>query len=58
MLAHLESLEIEFTQRQVDEQGMYQLFMIDPNGVKIEIGFSAEEAKDIQAEVMASELPD
>ena len=28
---------IEFKERQVDDQGLYQLFLFDPNGVKIEL---------------------
>lgn len=56
MIAHLQSLEIEFNQRQVDDQGLYQLFLFDPNGVKIELNFANAEAEGIQAEVMASEL--
>lgn len=58
MLDHLNAKNIEFKQRQVDDQGLYQLFMFDPNGVKIELNFAAGEAADIKAEVMASELPD
>ena len=56
-MAHLASLDIAFTERQVDNQGLYQLFLIDPNGVKIELNFSADEAHGLKAGVMASELP-
>ena len=56
MIAHLQGHGIDFKQRQVDDQGLYQLFMIDPNGVKIELNFEAAEAADITATVMASEL--
>ena len=58
MMAHLRSLGIEFKQRQVDDQGLYQLFMFDPNGVKIELNYSNAEAVGLRAEVKASELPD
>jgi catechol 2,3-dioxygenase-like lactoylglutathione lyase family enzyme len=55
MIAHLEGLGIEFRERQVDDQGLYQLFLIDPNGVKVELNFAAEEAKGRRAPVMAAE---
>ncbi len=57
MMAHLKGLGIDFKQRQVDDQGLYQLFMFDPNGIKIELNYSNEEAKGLSAELMASELP-
>jgi catechol 2,3-dioxygenase-like lactoylglutathione lyase family enzyme len=57
MIAHLESLGVDFKQRQVDDQGLYQLFMFDPNGVKIELNYSNTEAVGLRAEVKASELP-
>ena len=55
-IAHLQAHNIEFNQRQVDDQGLYQLFMFDPNGIKVELNFDAAEAKGLQAEVMASAL--
>ena len=57
MMAHLEGLGVDFKQRQVDDQGLYQLFMFDPNGVKIELNYSNTEAKGLKAGLMASELP-
>jgi len=57
MIAHLEALGVEFKQRQVDDQGLYQLFMFDPNGVKIELNYPSAEAVGLRAEVTASELP-
>ena len=56
MLAHLKKLKIDFKQRQVDDQGLYQLFMFDPNGVKIELNYSASEAQGLKADLMASAL--
>lgn len=56
MMEHLDSKGIEYTRRQVDDQGLFQLFLLDPNGVKVELNFAAEEAKGIKADVMASEL--
>ena len=57
MLAHLKKLNVDFKQRQVDDQGLYQLFMLDPNGVKIELNYPASEAVGVRAELKASELP-
>lgn len=56
MMAHLKHKNIAFTQRQVDDQGLFQLFLLDPNGVKIELNFSNSEARGIRPELMASEL--
>jgi catechol 2,3-dioxygenase-like lactoylglutathione lyase family enzyme len=55
-ISHLTALQVEFSQRQVNDQGLYQLFMLDPNGVKIELNFDASEAEGLEAEVMASAL--
>ena len=57
MMAHLKSLGVDFKQRQVDDQGLYQLFMFDPNGIKIELNYAKTEAEGLRAEVTASELP-
>jgi len=57
MLAHLKKLKVDFKQRQVDDQGLYQLFLFDPNGVKIELNYPASEAVGVRAELKASELP-
>ena len=56
MLTHLDGLGIAYKERQVDNQGLYQLFLLDPNGVKVELNFSAAEAKDRRATVMAADL--
>ena len=56
MLEHLKKLGVDFKQRQVDDQGLYQLFMFDPNGVKIELNYANSEAEGLQAELMASNL--
>jgi catechol 2,3-dioxygenase-like lactoylglutathione lyase family enzyme len=58
MLAHLESLGIGFRQRMVSDQGLYQLFLFDPNGVKVELNFANAEAIElgIKPELMASDL--
>src|SRR3990172_12253559 len=51
MLEHLRALGVEFKQRQVDAQGLYQLFMFDPNGIKIELNYDSTEAQGLHAEV-------
>ena len=56
MMEHLGSAKVPFTKRQVDDQGLFQLFLLDPNGVKIELNFANAEAAGITADVMASEL--
>lgn len=56
MMAHLDGSGIDYTRRQVSDQGLFQLFLIDPNGVKVELNFDAAEAEGIKADVMASEL--
>jgi catechol 2,3-dioxygenase-like lactoylglutathione lyase family enzyme len=57
LIAHLQSRGVAFRERQVNDQGLYQLFLIDPNGVKIELNFAAAEAKGRKPQVMASALP-
>lgn len=57
MMADLDAKGIAYTSRQVDDQGLFQLFLMDPNGVKIELNFAAEEARNAEAEVMAAALP-
>jgi len=57
MLEHLRAHGVEFKQRQADDQGLYQLFMVDPNGIKIELNFATAEAAGLRPELMASELP-
>ena len=45
---------VEFKERQGDDQGLYQLFLFDPNGVKVELNFANSEAQGRKAPVMAS----
>lgn len=44
MLSRLNELKVEYTQYRVDTTSRYQVFMFDPNGVKIELDFQAQEA--------------
>jgi len=55
MIAHFKKLGVAFKERQVDDQGLYQLFLFDPNGIKVELNFEATEAKGRRAEVMATD---
>ena len=58
MMEHLDARGIDYTKRQVDDQGLFQLFLMDPNGVKVELNFANEEATGIKADKIASELSD
>tara|TARA_B100000530_G_scaffold319512_1_gene252101 strand:- start:106 stop:564 length:459 start_codon:yes stop_codon:yes gene_type:complete len=58
MLTHLDSKGVDYTKRQVDDQGLFQVFLMDPNDVKVELNFAAKEAQDITADVKAVDLPD
>ena len=55
-LEHLRAKKIPFTERQVDDQGLYQLFLFDPNGVKIELNFANAEAKGRKPQLSAKDL--
>ena len=56
-IARFESLGIAFNERRVDYQGLYQLFMFDPNGLKVELNFAGAEAAGRRPTLLASELP-
>ena len=56
MLEHLRAEKIEFKQRMVSDQGLYQLFLFDPNGVKIELNYANAEAAGLRPELLASQL--
>jgi hypothetical protein len=56
MIEHLIKNKIDFSERQVSDQGLYQLFLFDPNGVKIELNFANSEAKGRTPQLRASEL--
>jgi catechol 2,3-dioxygenase-like lactoylglutathione lyase family enzyme len=55
-LAHLAAEGVEFQTRQVDDQGLFQVFLFDPNGIKIELNFANSEAKDVAPGLKASAL--
>jgi hypothetical protein len=54
MIGRFERLGIAFTERQVNNRTLYQLFPFDPNGMKVELNFAAAEAKGREAPVTAS----
>jgi catechol 2,3-dioxygenase-like lactoylglutathione lyase family enzyme len=56
MLARLKNAGVEFNERQVDDQALYQVFLFDPNGVKVELNFAAAEATGRRAAVTAADL--
>ena len=56
MLELLKREKIEFKQRMVSDQGLYQLFLFDPNGVKIELNYANDEARGLTPGLMASDL--
>jgi catechol 2,3-dioxygenase-like lactoylglutathione lyase family enzyme len=56
MLEHLKKEKVPFTQRRANGQALFQLFLYDPNGVKIELNYASEECQGIEPELMASEL--
>lgn len=58
MIRRFEERNVHFAERQVDTQGLYQLFLFDPNGIKIELNFANAEAKGRKPPVMASDLAD
>lgn len=56
MIQHLRSEGIPFSQRRANGQALFQLFFYDPNGIKIELNYAAEEAEGVSPELVASGL--
>ena len=56
MLEHLTARNVEFTTRQVSDHGLFQVFLFDPNGVKIELNYENSEAAGIAPELLASQM--
>ncbi|UCH75797.1 MAG: hypothetical protein JSU82_08215 [Rhodospirillales bacterium] len=56
MMAALDARGVDYRQRQITDQNLYQLFLVDPNGVKLELNFPAAEAVGLKAEVTAADL--
>ncbi len=57
MMEHLTRLGVPFTKRMVNDQGLFQLFLLDPNEVKVELNFANSEIIGVRAQLMASDLP-
>ena len=53
MLAHLRSSGVEFSERRASGRAPYQLFLYDPNGIKVELNYPAEEAVGLEPGVNA-----
>ena len=56
MLEHLRKEKVSCTQRRANGQALFQLFLHDPNGIKVELNYAAAEAEGIAPELMASDL--
>ena len=52
MLAHLREKKIDVKHRRVHDQALYQLFLLDPNGVKVELIFDVDEVDSIEEELL------
>lgn len=57
--ARLRRLGVPFTSRRAHAQALFQLFLFDPNGLKVELNFPGAEADaaGLTPELMASDLP-
>jgi catechol 2,3-dioxygenase-like lactoylglutathione lyase family enzyme len=55
-MAHLRRCGVAFSERRANGQALYQLFMVDPNGIKVELNFDAAEAGGLEPEVTAEKL--
>ena len=51
MISHLRERRIDVKHRRVDDQALYQLFLLDPNGVKVELNFDIDEVSSIKEEL-------
>ena len=55
-MARLQEKGVQFNQRRANGQALYQLFMYDPNGIKVELNFDAAEAQGLDPEITAEKL--
>jgi len=55
-MAHLRRKGVPFNERRANGQALYQLFLFDPNGIKVELNFDAAEAAGIEPEITAEKL--
>jgi catechol 2,3-dioxygenase-like lactoylglutathione lyase family enzyme len=54
MMAQFRQKGVEFKERRAGNQALYQLFLFDPNGIKVELNFDGAEAEGIEPEVNAA----
>ena len=54
MKEHLKKLGVDYKERRANGQALYQLFFLDPNGIKIELNFDSAEAEGHTPEVNAA----
>ena len=47
---------VNVQKRRVDDQGLIQLFLLDPNGVKVELNFAASEVNTVDPELLNEDL--
>ena len=52
MLAHLREKKVDVKHRRVNDQALYQLFLLDPNGVKVELNFDVDEVNSVEDELL------
>ncbi len=57
MMVRLDAAKVDYKTRRVDDQSLFQIFLFDPNEVKIELNFDGAEAVGITPELLASSLP-
>jgi catechol 2,3-dioxygenase-like lactoylglutathione lyase family enzyme len=56
MMARLDQQKVKYTTRRADDQALFQIFLFDPNGVKVELNFAAAEAAGIKEQLSAASL--
>ncbi len=56
MLAHFDARGIDYSTRRISDTGMLQVFLLDPNGVKVELNFVAAEAEGVQEQLRTGDL--
>ena len=52
MFAHLREKKVDVKHRRVNDQALYQLFLLDPNGVKVELNFDVNEVNSVEDELL------
>src|SRR5437867_12712083 len=55
-MTHLRRHNVPFSERRANGQALYQLFMVDPNGIKVDLNFDDAEAQGLEPEITAEKL--